>query len=386
MTAMSSKLVILAAGGTGGHVFPAEALAAELLSRGYRLALITDDRGQEYGGALGALETHRILAGGVAGKSPVNLAKSAVKLGLGALQARRLLKRLNPSAVIGFGGYASVPTMVAASFLGLTTAIHEQNAVLGRANRLLAARVTRIATSFSHTRMIPEGSEQKVRLTGMPVRAAFAANRDIPYPSVSAAGPFRILITGGSQGARILSDVVPVALAELDEPLKKRLRVTQQCREEDLERVREVYAGAGIEADLRGFFNNIPERLAQAHLLVARSGASTIAEMTAIGRPGVLVPYRFATDDHQSHNAHAAAEVGAAWLIAEDALTPARLAERLSSLDALPVMLERAATASKDMGRATAAGDLADLVEGLLANGNGGGESRHDEGAGRAAA
>ena len=367
---LAKPLIVLAAGGTGGHVFPAEALAAELQDRGYRLALITDKRGGGYGGALGDLETHHVRAGGIAGKRLTARLESVIKLGFGTLQARSLLGRLKPGAVVGFGGYASVPTMVAATWSDCRTAIHEQNAILGRTNRLLAARVGRIATSFDATKGLPDGAEDKVVQTGMPVRTAFTAVGSTPYPPLAGDAPLNILITGGSQGARALSDVVPSALARLEDGFKARLNVIQQCRAEDLDRVRDAYDTAGIKAELASFFGDIPERLAAAHLLIARAGASTVAEMTAVGRPAILVPYPHATDDHQSANAHAVDAVGAGWLMAEDVFTPERLAERIHSLFAQPVHLERAAAAAKRVGRADAAARLADLVAGMISNGN----------------
>lgn len=359
--------IVLAAGGTGGHVFPAEALAAELQTRGCRLALITDRRGSDYGGTLGALETHRVRAGGIAGKSAMARGRSLVDLGIGTLQAVRLLKSLRPDAVVGFGGYASIPAMAAATLLGLKTAIHEQNGVLGRANRLLAGRVRKVATSLTATRALPKAIARKVVVTGMPVRPSFSDARDVPYPTLSETGPVRLLVTGGSQGARILSDVVPAAVAALDEPLRKRLRIAQQCREEDLVRVREVYAKSGVEADLRTFFENVPERLAQAHLFIGRSGASSVAEVAAVGRPSILVPYRHAIDDHQTANAHAVDEAGAGWLMSEDVFTAGGLADRLASLLSMPVLLERAAGAAKTVGQPDAAAQLADLVQDMIA-------------------
>ena len=369
---MTGHLAVLAAGGTGGHVFPAEALAAELGARGYRLALITDRRGGGFGGALANLETHHIRAGGIAGKRLTARLESVFELGLGMLQARKLLASLKPAAVIGFGGYASVPTMMAATWAGLATAIHEQNAVLGRANRLLATRVRRIATSIDGTQMVPEAAKPKVRLTGMPVRPAVLAARDVAYDEITDRGPLNLLVTGGSQGARVLSDVVPAALSLLPDALKTRLNVTQQCRAEDLERVGAVYAEAGIKADLKSFFDDVPQRLAAAHLLIARAGASTVAEMTAIGRPAILVPYPHAIDNHQFANAQAVDEAGAGWLMAEEVFTAERLSGRLASLFESPRHLAHAARASRRIGRPDAASALADMVVEMMPNGHSG--------------
>ncbi|MEK9672815.1 MAG: undecaprenyldiphospho-muramoylpentapeptide beta-N-acetylglucosaminyltransferase [Rhodospirillaceae bacterium] len=368
-------LIVLAAGGTGGHVFPAEALAVEMMSRGYRLALVTDRRGGGYGGTLGELETHRIRAGGIAGKGLTQRVESVFELGLGTLQARGLLARLKPGAVVGFGGYASVPTMMAATWSGRATVIHEQNAVLGRANRLLVPRVRVIATSLDATQAIPEQAQSKVVLTGMPVRPQVIQAGETPYPAYDEASPISILITGGSQGATVLSKVVPAALARLDAKIKWRLRVTQQCRSEDLDDVRRVYADAVIQAELSHFFDDVPKRLAGAHLVIARAGASTVAECTAAGRPAILVPYPHAIDGHQMANAQAVDEAGAGWLMAEDIFTPDQLANQLSSLLGGGMYLKQAAKAAKRMGRPDAAKRLADTVVAVMSNG-GSGEGR----------
>jgi UDP-N-acetylglucosamine--N-acetylmuramyl-(pentapeptide) pyrophosphoryl-undecaprenol N-acetylglucosamine transferase len=370
---MSTKpaLIALAAGGTGGHVFPAEALASVLLERGYRLALITDKRGAAYGGTLGKLETFRISAGGIAGRGKLSALRAALELGLGVIQARSILKRIQPAAVIGFGGYASVPGMAAASLAGIPTAIHEQNAVLGRANRLLAPRVRRIATSFAEVSHVDSKLEPKLVHTGMPVRAAILAQRENPYPEIGATGPISLLVLGGSQGARILSEVIPAALARLPEALRARIRISQQCRPEDLDGVRRAYDGTGIDATLESFFADVPERLAGAHLVIARAGASTVAELTTLGRPAILVPYPFAIDDHQTANAHAAEDCGGAWLMQQDSFTPETLAARLDSLFTQPEALARTAACARNAGRPDAAEALADLVVGLIPNESG---------------
>lgn len=361
-----SKLIVLTAGGTGGHVFPAEALAAELLARGHRLALVTDRRGQAYGGTLGSLTTHRISAGGIAGRGLRARLRAVAELGLGFLQARKLLTGLRPAAVVGFGGYASVPAMLAATTTGIPTALHEQNAVLGRANRLLAPRVTRIATSYAHVSHLAAAWQSKVVQTGMPVRGTVIALRDRDYPALTDKGPLRLLVLGGSQGARVLSEVVPAALARLPETLRRRLEVSQQCRPEDLEGVRRAYEGTGIAATLESFFHDVPDRLADAHLVIARSGASTVTELTAMGRPAILVPYPHATDDHQTANAHAVDEAGGGWLIPQTAFTPESLSARIESLFALPGSLIKAAACARAAGSPDAARQLADLVGSLI--------------------
>lgn len=364
---MSTPLVALTAGGTGGHVFPAEALASALLQRGYRLALVTDRRGAAYGGTLGQLETHRIAAGGIAGRGAMAKLRGIAELGLGVLQARALLARIRPAVVVGFGGYASVPAMVAATLSGIPAVMHEQNAVLGRANRLLAGRVARIATSFAEVSHVDPRLIPKLVHTGMPVRTAIAAQQGTPYPLLDETGPIRLLILGGSQGARILSEVVPAALARLPERLVRRLTVAQQCRPEDLDGVRAAYGASGIDATLDSFFADIPERLAAAHLVIGRAGASTVAELTALGRPAILVPYPFAIDDHQTANAHAIEDFGGAWLMPQTAFTAEALAQRLDSLFTQPGTLARAADCAAKAGRPDAAGRLADVVAGLIA-------------------
>jgi UDP-N-acetylglucosamine--N-acetylmuramyl-(pentapeptide) pyrophosphoryl-undecaprenol N-acetylglucosamine transferase len=357
-----SDLIILTAGGTGGHVFPAEALAAELLSRGRELALVTDARGQGYGGTLGQLTTYRIRAGGIAGRGLAARLTAIGALGVGFLQARSLLKSLAPAAVIGFGGYASVPAMLAASFVGVPTLLHEQNAVLGRANRLLAARSTRIATSFNNVSHITPAWRSKVVPTGMPVRPAIVSLRGQDYPALDEHGPIHLLVLGGSQGARALSEVVPPALIALPEELRQRLVLSQQCRPEDLDAVRQAYQGSGIRTTLDSFFHDIPERLAAAHLVIARSGASTVAELTAMGRPSILVPFPYATDDHQTANAHALDNAGGGWLMPQTAFDAAGLTARLLSLFTLPDCLIKAAACARAAGIPDAATRLADLV------------------------
>jgi UDP-N-acetylglucosamine--N-acetylmuramyl-(pentapeptide) pyrophosphoryl-undecaprenol N-acetylglucosamine transferase len=360
--------IALAAGGTGGHMFPAEALAGELLARGHGVALVTDRRGGGFGERLPAVETHRIAAGGLAGTGIVGRAQGVVQLGVGFFQARGLLGRLKPSVVVGFGGYASVPTVLAASLSGIPTALHEQNAVLGRANRLLAKRATGIATSFASVVGISAGN--RAVLTGNPVRPGIAALADQPYPPLSAGGAIQILVVGGSQGARVFSRLIPEAVALLPAELQRRLRIAQQARAEDLETARADYAKLPATVELAPFFGDMPERLRSAHLVVCRSGASTVAELTAAGRPAILIPYPFATDDHQTANARALDSAGAAWLMPEAATTPAMLADRLAALAADPERLGRAADVARALGRRDAAARLADLVTSLI-RGNG---------------
>lgn len=360
---MSARTIILAAGGTGGHMFPAEALARELQNRGHRLVLITDKRGAGHGQTLATLETHVIRAGTVAGSNVANKVGGLMNVVAGVFQARALLPRLQPHAVVGFGGYPSLPTMLAAARLGAPAAIHEQNAVLGRVNRLIAPRVAAIALSFDRTERV-ETSARRV-VTGNPVRPEVVALRNAPYKGPLGGGDIRLLVFGGSQGARVFAQVVPAALAGLDDTLRGRLRVVQQCRIEDLDAVRNAYADAGIAAELATFFDDLPRRMADAHLVVGRAGASTIFELAAIGRPALLVPLPHATDDHQTANANAFSETGAGWTISQAAFTPLDLIGRLNALLAVPHYLEQAAAAARRFGVPDAAKRLADLVEDL---------------------
>lgn len=357
--------IVIAAGGTGGHLFPAEALAAELLRRGERIALMTDARSAAYESAAFAAAERFVLSGaGLSGRGIRGAAKGAVALVAGTVQARRHLAALNPSAVVGFGGYASFPPLAAARLTGAARrpaiVLHEQNAVLGRANRLMARAADLLALSFEGTTNVPAGATTAV--VGNPVRPALAALADQPYPLPPDGGALRLLVTGGSQGARVFADVVPAAVAALPEEIRARLLVTQQCRAEDLARTESAYRAAGVVADLAPFFPDIAGRIATAHLVVARAGASTVAELACAGRPSILVPLPSAIDDHQSANARALAEADAAWVYPQPSFTPAALAERLVSLFAVPLRLVSAAAAAAALARPHAARDLADRV------------------------
>ena len=355
--------IVLAAGGTGGHVFPAQALAAELAVRGRGLALVTDRRGAGFGDALGAAAVYTVRAGTVSGRGVSGRLRGLANIALGVVQARRLLHRLRPAGVVGFGGYASVPTVLAATQLGLPTVIHEQNAVLGRANRLLAPRVRAIATSFAETAQLCPADQAKAEHTGNPVRPAVAALAGKPYPAPRPEGTLTVLVTGGSQGAAVMAEVVPAAMAALPPALGQRLQVAQQCRAEDLERVRETYQAVGIAADLAEFFDDLPARLAEAQLVIARAGASTVAELAAAGRPAILVPYALATDDHQSANTRALESAGGAWTMPQTEFTPGALAARIEAFFVAPSQLADAAAKARAVGRPRAAVSLADLIE-----------------------
>ena len=362
----NKPLVVLAAGGTAGHVFPAEALAIELAARDFGLTLFTDQRGGAFSGVLQELDTYRIRAGGIKSKNIPTLFKSGFELAIGLFQAHNLLRKVKPCAVVGFGGYASVPTMLAASLGAYPTLIHEQNAVLGRANRFLASRVNSIATCFEAVEGLPGSLVGKVTMSGMPVRPSIVDFQNKDYRPITDDGPFHILVIGGSQGARVLSDVVPASITTIPEAIRRRFRIVQQCRHEDMERVRAAYVGAGVDAELATFFDDLPKRLAEAHLVIARAGASTVAEVTTIGRPSILVPYSFAIDDHQARNAHAINEAGAGWVLPESGFSAEKLRERLESLIALPSVLELTAANAKALGRPGAVKSLADMVLSLI--------------------
>lgn len=355
--------VILAAGGTGGHVFPAEALASALAARGIDPVLLTDRRGRSF---RGAKRIRTIAGGGIAGLGMAARLRSVAALGLGFFQALWHLRREAPRVVVGFGGYASLPTMLAAVMLGLPTVLHEQNAVLGRANRLLARRVHRIAVAFDQVAAMPKGAEGRAVRIGMPVRPAFATVTDAPYQAPVTGEPIRLLVLGGSQGAQIFSTLIPQAIALLDPALRGRLEISQQCRPETLDLTRAAYVDLGINADLATFFDDVPVRLAAAQLGIARAGASTVAELTAVGRPALLVPYPYAIDDHQSANARAIEEAGAGWMLPQATLTPAALAARLTTLLSTPDTLTTAAAAARRAGSADAAQRLADLVISMI--------------------
>lgn len=331
------------------------------MGRGYRLVLVTDRRGSAYSGLLGDLETYRIRAAGISGRGLTARISAVFQLGLGWLQARRLLKQLRPRAVAGFGGYPSVPTVVAAAQLHCKTIIHEQNAVLGRANRMLAPYAARIATGFDKTAMLRERDQARAVHTGNPVRPEII-DAATPYRASGGDEAIEILVTGGSQGAAVFGEIVPPALAALPDALRGRLRITQQCREDGLAKVRAVYANVGIQAELAPFFNDIPARLARAHLVIGRSGASTVAELAATGRPAILIPYPHAIDNHQRENAARLCDAGGGWLVPQEDATPDSLSALVQSLLESPDKLARAAECALRVGGPDAAERLADLV------------------------
>jgi UDP-N-acetylglucosamine--N-acetylmuramyl-(pentapeptide) pyrophosphoryl-undecaprenol N-acetylglucosamine transferase len=355
---------VLAAGGTGGHMVPAAALAEELGRRGHRVALVSDARGVRFPSLFEGVQTHVLPAGRLAG-GPIGWAKAAREMWRGRAMARELYATFKPAAVIGFGGYPAFPALSAAFADGIKTAVHEQNAVLGRVNRLVARRVDAIATSYAETERLSPRYAGKVAYVGSPVRDTVLALRSRPYPLLEEDGIFRVLVTGGSQGASVLSQVVPDGLALLPPTFRRRLQVTHQARIEDIDAARAKYAELDIAADLATYLPDLPEQLAWAHLVIARAGASTISELTAAGRPAILVPLPGATDDHQTANARELVKAGGARVIAQPQFTPGELAKQMQKLGLDPAALENAAGRAKACGKPNAASDLADLVESL---------------------
>ena len=357
-----TKHFVLAAGGTGGHMVPAHALAAELTSRGHVVALITDARGAKIPGLFEGVQTHVLPAGRLTG-APASWLGGARAIWQGRAMARELYSTFAPTVVVGFGGYPAFPALLGAFSMGIATAVHEQNAVLGRVNRLVASRVDLIATSYPDVDRLKPALKAKVHLVGNPVRAEVQMLGQKDYPPLDENGIFRVLVTGGSQGATVMSRIVPDGLAMLPLALRRRLQVVQQARAEDVDRVRAAYAEHGIPADVQTYLTDLPERLAWAHLVIGRAGASTIAELTAAGRPAILVPLPSATDDHQSVNVREMVAAGGARAIAEADFTPVELAKQMQKLGLDATGLANAAKRALMCGRPNAARDLADLIE-----------------------
>lgn len=344
---------------------PAKALGRDLLSRGFRVEVITDRRGMAYEDMFAGMTLHEIKAGtmgaGFGGK-----VKGLANIGLGLAQAHMLLGKLKPAVVIGFGGYPSFPGVYAAQKRKIPTVIHEQNAIIGRANSMLANRASRIALSLPVVKGLDKVDEMRAVVTGNPVRPDIAALYTKPYPNLSADGPLRIFIMGGSLGAHVFSDVVPKTLARLPTAYKQRLHVVQQCREEDLDNVRAEYEQAGIDADLATFFKNVPEQLELAHLVICRSGASSVAEVTTAGRPAIFVPYPHHKDQQQKMNADAVADAGGAWMMAESGFTVDALLARMETFLQTPEILFKAAEKARTCGKPDAARKLGNLITAIV--------------------
>ncbi len=355
-----APLVVVAAGGTGGHLFPAEALSVALARRGVAVDLVTDERATRYGATFPARAIHVVRSATPRGRNPIELVRTAVVLGGGLVTALRLMGDLQPAAVIGFGGYPTVPPVLAAWLRGIPTLIHEQNGVLGRANRFLASRVRAIATGFPGLLASSPRLAAKAIHTGNPIRPAVVEAAAMPYPGAD--GPFRVLAFGGSQGARILSDVVPAAIELVPMAVRARLAVVQQAREEDISRVRDAYERMGVTAEVEPFFRDLPRRMAESHIVISRSGASTVAELAAIGRPALLVPLPHALDQDQRANAAMLKMAGGAIVLEQTRFTPDRVAAEIAQLAADPAKLAAMAAAARAHGTLDAADRLAELV------------------------
>jgi len=353
---------VLAAGGTGGHMIPAHALAAELRSRGHDVMLLTDARGAKIPGLFDGVPVH-VLPAGRLSKTPWGMVKGLRSVLAGRREAKRLYKAGRPHAVIGFGGYPAFPALLAASAMGVPTVLHEQNAVLGRVNRLLAGGAKAIGTAYDRVDRLKPANQAKAVLVGNPVRESIVKLGEQPFPPFDDVAPLKLLITGGSQGATVLGEVVPAGLGALGPLLRHRLQVVQQCRPDDIDRVRETYRNLGIPAELSTYLQDMDAKLGQCHLMIGRAGASTIAELTAAGRPAILVPLPIATDDHQTANARELARAGGARMIPQPMFTPEALARQIEALADDPEALANAAARSLSVGRPHAARDLADLVE-----------------------
>ena len=359
---MDKGTIFLAAGGTGGHLFPAEALAHELQARGWRVELVTDHRAERYAGSFPAAETHIVASATIGSRNPFALVRAGLAIWRGVRQASRLIDKVGPKAVVGFGGYPTLPPVYAATRRGVPSMLHEQNAVMGRANRALAARVTGIAGGF----LKAEGAyAAKIVETGNPVRPAVITARDVPFRAPAKGKPFNLLIFGGSQGAQFFSQALPAAVALLPADERKRLRVTQQARPEDESAVRQAYRDMGVEAEVSPFFGDLAERIAAAHLVISRSGASTVSEIAVIGRPAIFVPYPHALDHDQAANAAALAATGGVEVHAQQTLDPEKLAHLIGSAMSDPRELKRRADAAREAGKPDATRLLADMVEAI---------------------
>ncbi len=357
-----APIIMLAAGGTGGHLFPAESLGVALMKRGYRVRLVTDSRAIQYGGLFSRDMFDIVPSETVRGKTPWALARTGAMLATGGVMALALLRRLKPRAVVGFGGYPTLPPLLAAKLLGIPTMVHDANAVMGRANKLLSRYASAIATSLPGVLDHDPALAAKTTLTGTPMRPAILAATAVPYNAPDTTGPLRILVVGGSQGARIMADIVPSAVERLEPSLWNRLSLVQQVRDEDMPRVRPVYDRLKVDAELAPFFGDLPVRLASSHLVVSRSGAGAVAELGVIGRPSILVPLPGAIDQDQFANAGVLQQAGGAIRIPQNEFTPDRLAAEISALAAEPARLADMAKNARSIGKPDAAERLADLV------------------------
>jgi UDP-N-acetylglucosamine--N-acetylmuramyl-(pentapeptide) pyrophosphoryl-undecaprenol N-acetylglucosamine transferase len=357
------KVAVVAAGGTGGHLFPAQALAEALIARGWSIVLASDDRVAGFATDFPAEQRLGLSSATYKPGDPIGMARAGLAVARGAMQARRLYREIGPHVVVGFGGYPSAPALVGALWDKRPTVIHEQNAVMGRANRKLASRVTTVACAFPTLLKAPAKVQARAKVVGNPVRPPIRALADLPYEPPTADGPLRLLVTGGSQGARLLSELVPEAVAALPEALKRRLVVQQQTRQESMETARRTYRNAMIDAEIAPFFRDMASRLAAAHLVIGRAGAGSVCEIAVAGKPAILVPLAIALDDDQGQNAKLLADAGGAEIAREHQLTVQSLASALEKLLTNPARLARMAAASRSVAIPDAAERLADVVE-----------------------
>ncbi len=362
---MSRGSIMLTAGGTGGHLFPAQALAGELGNRGWEVDLITDTRGNAFGSEFPARKTYKVPAATFKGRSPIEAMGTLGTLGNGFQASYRIMTEVMPAAILGFGGYPTLAPVLAAIGKGIPSAIHEQNAVMGQANRFLAPMVKAIACSFENTRFLEGKLLPKARITGTPLRPSVHAVRDIPYRAPERMDQLNLLVFGGSQGAKFFSDAVPAALQTLSPGMRDRLFVMQQCREEDIDRVFDAYEAAGVAAEVTTFFEDLPHRMSNSHLVIARSGATTVAELCALGRPSILVPLPHAKDNDQLENATRLQAVGGCWCLPQDELNTEMLAGMVRQLFEDPTALSTAAQKALTLANFRAVENLAELIEEL---------------------
>jgi UDP-N-acetylglucosamine--N-acetylmuramyl-(pentapeptide) pyrophosphoryl-undecaprenol N-acetylglucosamine transferase len=365
---MSRGSIMLAAGGTGGHLFPAQALGEELIRRGYEVDLITDTRGNVFGADFPARKVYKVPAATFRGRSPIEATKTLGTLGNGFQAAYRIMGDAAPRAIIGFGGYPTLAPVLAAMGRGIPTAIHEQNSVMGQANRFLAPMVRAIACAFEKTKYLDGKLLSKARVTGTPLRNAVLALHNVPYRPPASQAQLNLLVVGGSQGAKYFSDIVPQALQMMPEQIRNRLFVMQQCREEDIDRVFDAYEASGVAAELATFFEDLPYRMSNSHLIIARSGATTIAELCALGRPALLVPLPHAKDNDQLENATRLDNAGGGWCFPQTSLTPEGLASAVRRLFEDPTALVRAASNARALANYRAVENLAELLDDLAEN------------------
>lgn len=359
-----AKQILISAGGTGGHMFPAEALARDLIGRGYRVALATDIRGKKYEPFADGIPIHVLKSGAV--KSGIfSKINTLLALGIGTLQARKLVDKIKPAVVIGFGGYPSFPAVYAAQKKHIPTIIHEQNAVLGKANAVLAPKADRIAVAWPNITGLSESDSVRAVITGNPVRPDIAALYNKPYPTLDQDGVLRIFVMGGSQGASIFGEIIPKMVDNLSSAHKARLEIVQQCREENIEAVRQAYKDAGVKAELDTFIKDVPHQLEKCHLFIGRSGASTVSEVATAGRPAIFVPYPHHKDQQQKRNADAVFDVGGAWVMTQDGFTVEALLARIETFLQSPEALFNAAENARTVGKPDAARKLGNVVTAL---------------------